>query len=135
TGAGTGTGMSFALAGFESTDGHGQGSGNSAGASWDGTGGKDDLASSKIKASASSSDGGIGPREGSFYTTGTPSDPVNLINLVVLLIGFLAIVILIWHAFQRVLKESNNKRERSKWQVDKEAKSNARNLKVFGRAG
>ena len=125
--------MSFALAGLEGTEGHGQGSGNSAGASWDGTGGEYGQASSNTGAGAASGDGEFGPREGSYYSTGTPSDPVNLINLVVLLIGFLAIVILIWHAFQRILKESGSKSERSKWRDDKEAKSNARNLKVFGR--
>lgn len=128
--AGTGGGLSFALASFEVADG--QGSASAKGASSGGFGGEDNQAPSNLKSEAVSGDGGVELKGGRYSTTETPSDRVGLMNLAILLFGFIVIVLLIWHAFQRVIKESNNKRERSEWEKDK-SKRNVRNLKVFSK--
>ncbi len=73
--------------------------------------------------------GGAGP------TSTAKRERANLVNLAVLLIGFILTVIMIWRSFQRMLDQSNSRRQRKEWQDSKSKRQNIGHLEVFGGGG
>lgn len=120
----TGTGLSFALASHDSTDGLGQ---RSKGSSSVATGSGDGLAN----AGTSSPGSGNGSKQNPNDVAGTPDYTPNVINLLILLAGLLALGVLVGYAFRWVRAGSKKNRQLDEWQKDKNKRADVRDLNLF----